>query len=123
MAGMEEMVRQLQDSMKAMQQDAIRQAEFTKQQAVVIAQQAETIARLEQQTGVSTSHQAPPPPRVPTLGETANVQEDTDVPTGPAPHSVLPQLSKSPTNLPYSPFEFETDPTALKVSKLEKLFK
>ena len=37
MSGLEKMVRQLQDSMKAMQQDAVRQAEFAKQQAVVIA--------------------------------------------------------------------------------------
>ena len=117
------MVRQLQDSMKAMLQDTFCQAEFAKQQAVVIAQQAETIARLEQQTGVSTSHQAPPPPRVPTLGETANVQEDTDIPTRGALPPVLPQLSKTPTNLPDPPFDIETDPTALKVSKLEKLFK
>ncbi|KAL7184612.1 hypothetical protein ACSBR2_026709 [Camellia fascicularis] len=52
-------------------------------------------------------------------------EEDTDIPTGPAPPPILPQLSKAPTptNLPDSPFEFETDPTALKVSKLEKLFK
>ncbi|KAL7265500.1 hypothetical protein ACSBR1_003303 [Camellia fascicularis] len=106
-----------------MQQDAARQAEFSKQQAEVMAQQAELIARLQQQTGASASHQAPPPPRVPILGETANVQEDTDIPTGPAPPPILPQLSKTPTNLPDSPFEFETDPTAPKVSKLEKLFK
>ncbi|KAI8002515.1 Myosin-12, partial [Camellia lanceoleosa] len=45
------------DSMKAMQQDAVHQAEFAKQQAVVIAQQAGTIARLEQQTGASASQQ------------------------------------------------------------------
>ncbi|KAL7192375.1 hypothetical protein ACSBR2_024248 [Camellia fascicularis] len=58
-------------------------------------------------------------------GSTANVQEDTDIPIGPALPPILPQLSKAPTptNLPDSPFEFETDPTALKVSKLEKLFK
>ncbi|KAL7200770.1 hypothetical protein ACSBR1_032658 [Camellia fascicularis] len=38
---------------------------------------------------------------------------------------ILPQLSKAPApiNLPDSPLEFEMDPTALKVSKLEKLFK
>ena len=87
------MVRQLQDNMKAMQQETVRQAEFAKQQAVVIAQQAETIARLEQQIGVSTSHQVPPPPRVPIPGETANVQnvqEDTDIPTGPALPPILP---------------------------------
>ncbi|KAF5933294.1 hypothetical protein HYC85_029465 [Camellia sinensis] len=46
-----------------------------------------------------------------------------DVPTGPALPPILPQLSKTPTNLPDSPFEFEVDPTALKVRKLEKLFK
>ncbi|KAL7250848.1 hypothetical protein ACSBR1_012796 [Camellia fascicularis] len=65
------------------------------------------------------------PPRVPILGETVNVQDDTDIPTGPTPPPILPQLSKAPTptNLPDSPFEFETDPTTLKVSKLEKLFK
>ena len=40
------MVRQLQDSMKTMQQDAVRQAEFAKQQAVVMAQQAELITKL-----------------------------------------------------------------------------
>ncbi|KAL7230901.1 hypothetical protein ACSBR2_009226 [Camellia fascicularis] len=122
---MEEMMRQLQESMRTMQQDAIRQAEFAKQQAKVMAQQAELIARLQQQTGASASLQAPPPPRVPILGEIATVQEDTDIPTEPAPLPILPQLSKAPTptNLPDSPFEFETDPTALKVSKLEKLFK
>ncbi|KAL7163325.1 hypothetical protein ACSBR2_039427 [Camellia fascicularis] len=105
--------------------DAARQAEFAKQQAEVMAQQAELIARLQQQTGASAFHQAPPPPRVPILGETANVQEDTDIPTGPPPPPILPQLSKAPTptNLSDSPFEFETDPTALKVSKLEKWFK
>ena len=90
-SSLEEMVRQLQDSMKAMQQDTVRQAEFAKQQAVAITQQAETIARLEQQTGVSTSYQAPPPPRVPILGEATHVQEDTDLPTGPAPPPIPPQ--------------------------------
>ncbi|KAL7164829.1 hypothetical protein ACSBR2_040677 [Camellia fascicularis] len=91
-----------------------------------MAQQAELIARLQQQAGASASHQAPPSPRVPISGETANVQnvqEDTDIPTGPAPPPILPQLSKAPSNLPDSPFEFELDPTALKVSKLEKMFK
>ncbi|KAL7200695.1 hypothetical protein ACSBR1_032595 [Camellia fascicularis] len=108
-----------------MQQDAAHQAEFSKQQAEVMTQQAELIARLQQQTGASASHQAPPPPRVPILGETANVQKGTDIPTGPAPSPILLQLSKAPTptNLPDSPFAFEKDPTALKVSKLEKLFK
>ena len=44
MSGLEEMARQLQDSMKAMQQAAVRQAEITKQPAVAIPPQAETIA-------------------------------------------------------------------------------
>lgn len=127
MASLEEMVRHLQESMKTMQQDAVRQAEFTRQQAAVVKEQAETIARLEQQTGASASHQVPPSPGVPNLGETANVQNDTELPTGPPPPPILPQiqpqLSKTPTNLPDSPFEFETDPIALKLSKLEKLFK
>ncbi|KAL7229719.1 hypothetical protein ACSBR2_008264 [Camellia fascicularis] len=102
MAGMEEMMRQLQESMKLMQQDAACQAKFAKQQAAIMAQQAELITR-----------------------ETANVQEGTDIPTGPPPPPILPQLSKAPTpiNQPDSPFEFEVDPTALKLSKLEKLFK
>ena len=46
-----------------------------------------------------------------------------DIPTGLAPPPLLPQLSKTPTNQPGFPFESEVDPTALKVSKLEKLFK
>ncbi|KAF5932618.1 hypothetical protein HYC85_028789 [Camellia sinensis] len=50
-------------------------------------------------------------------------QLQENVPTGPAPPPVLPQLSKTPTNLVDLPFEFDVDPTALKVSKLEKLFK
>ena len=53
MAGMEEMMRQLQESMRVMQQDAIRRDKFAKQQA-------ELITRLQQQTGASTSHQTPP---------------------------------------------------------------
>ncbi|KAL7259630.1 hypothetical protein ACSBR1_005508 [Camellia fascicularis] len=128
MAGMEEMVRQLHESMKTLQEDAVRQGEFAKQQAAIMAQQAELITRLQQQAGASASHQAPPLPRVPIPEEMANVQnvqEDTDIPIGPPPPPILPQLSKAPTpiNLPDSPFEFEVDLTALKVSKLEKLFK
>ncbi|KAL7220423.1 hypothetical protein ACSBR2_013330 [Camellia fascicularis] len=125
MAGVEEMMRQMQEAMKIMQEDAARQAEFAKQQAAIMAQQAELITRLQQQNGAPASHQAPPPPRVPTLGETANVQEDTDLPTGPAPPPLPPQLSKAhtPINHSDSPSEFEVDPTALKLSKLEKLFK
>ncbi|KAL7180441.1 hypothetical protein ACSBR1_043610 [Camellia fascicularis] len=88
-----------------------------------MAQQAELITKLQQQAGASASHQDPPPPRVPILREATNVQDDMDIPVGPAPPPVLPHLSKTPSNLPDSPFEFETDPTALKVSKLEKLFK
>ncbi|CAL5428765.1 unnamed protein product [Camellia sinensis] len=128
MATLEEMVRQLQEGMKIMQQDAIRQAEFAKQQATIVTEQAELIIRLQQQAGAFASHQAPPSPRVPILEETPNVQniqEDTDIPTGPAPPPILPQLSKAPTpiNAPDSPFEFEVDPMALKLSKLEKMFK
>ncbi|KAF5933692.1 hypothetical protein HYC85_029863 [Camellia sinensis] len=123
MSGMEDMVRQLQESMKAMQEDAFHQAEFAKQQAAIMAQQAELITRLQQQNGASALHQAPPPPGVQTPKETPNVQEGTDILIGPAPPPILPQLSKTPTNLPDSPFEFEVDPTALKLSKLEKLFK
>ena len=40
------MLRQMQDNMKAMQQDAVRRDEFAKQPAEIIAQQAELIARL-----------------------------------------------------------------------------
>lgn len=128
MASLEEMVRQLQESMKVMQQDAVRQAEFAKQQATVMNKQAELIMRLQQQTGASASMQVPPLLRVPIPEETPNarnVQEDTDIPTGPAPPPILPQLSKAPTpiNQPDSPFESEVDPMALKMSKLEKLFK
>ena len=93
-----------------------------------MAQQAELITRLQQQNGASASQQVPPPPRVPIPEETPNtrnVQEDTDLSTGPAPPPILPQLSKAPTpiNQLDSSFEFEVDPTTLKVSKLEKLFK
>ncbi|KAL7223558.1 hypothetical protein ACSBR1_025085 [Camellia fascicularis] len=116
-------MRQMQEAMKIMQEDAARQAEFAKQQAAIMAQQAELITRLRQQNGASASHQAPPPPRVPIPEETPNVQEGTDIPTGPAPPPILPQLSKAPINLPDSPFEFEVDHTALKLSKLKKLFK
>ncbi|KAF5932779.1 hypothetical protein HYC85_028950 [Camellia sinensis] len=128
MASLEEMVRQLQESMKMMQQDAVRQAEFAKQQATVVSEQAELIVRLLQQNRASASQQVPPPPRVPIPEETPNarnVQEDTDLPTGPAPPPIPPQLSKAPTpvNIPDSLFELEMDPTALKLSKLEKMFK
>ncbi|GMP73573.1 hypothetical protein CsSME_00031289 [Camellia sinensis var. sinensis] len=85
--------------------------------------EAELITRLQQQNGASASHQAPPLPRVLIPRETPNVQEGTDIPTGPAPPPILPQLSKTPTNLPDSPFEFEVDPTILNVSNLEKMFK
>ena len=42
-----------------------------------------------------------------------------DIPAGLVP----PQTSKAPVYPTEAPFEFEVDPTALKVSKLEKLFK
>ncbi|KAF5932922.1 hypothetical protein HYC85_029093 [Camellia sinensis] len=127
MASLEEMVRQLQESMKMMQQDAVRQAEFAKQQATVVSEQAELIVRLQQQNGASASQQVPPPPRVLIPEETPNarnVQEDTNLPTGPAPPPIPPQLSKAPTpiNQSDSPFESEVDPVALKMRKLEKLF-
>ena len=59
------------------------------------------------------------------MANVQNVQEDTDIPTGPPLPPILPQLSKAPTpiNQPDSPFEFEVDHTALKLSKLEKQFK
>ena len=93
MASLEEMVRQLQESMKMMQQDAVRQAEFARQQATVMSEQAELIARLQQQTRASASQQAPSPLRVPIPEETPNawnVQEDTDIPTGLAPPPIQP---------------------------------
>ncbi|KAL7189154.1 hypothetical protein ACSBR1_038925 [Camellia fascicularis] len=116
---MEDMMRQLQETMQAMQQDAACQAE-------VVAQQAELIARLQQQqqsqqVGACALH--PPPPTVLTPGETVNIQEDTDVPTGPVPPPVLPQTSKTPAFSIDTPFESEMDPTTLKMSNLEKLFK
>ncbi|KAL7174221.1 hypothetical protein ACSBR2_033473 [Camellia fascicularis] len=122
-SGMEAMMRQMQETMKLMQQDAVRQAEFSEQQAAIMAQQAELITRLQQQSGASASQQVPPPAGAPAPRETPNVQEGTDIPVGPAPPPILPQLSKTPTNLLDSPFETEVDPTALKLSKLEKLFK
>ncbi|KAL7247630.1 hypothetical protein ACSBR2_002525 [Camellia fascicularis] len=120
---MEDMMRQLQETMQTMQRDAAHQTE-------VVAQQAELIARLQQQqqpqqAGASALHlpPPPPPPRVPTLGETTNVQENTDVPTGPVPPPIPPQMSKAPANPVDTPFEFKVDPTTLKMSKVEKLFK
>ncbi|KAL7262175.1 hypothetical protein ACSBR1_000535 [Camellia fascicularis] len=50
-------------------------------------------------------------------------EENTDVPTGPIPPLVLAQTSKIPAFSIDTPFEYEFNPTALKVSKLEKLFK
>ncbi|KAF5932034.1 hypothetical protein HYC85_028205 [Camellia sinensis] len=106
-----------------------------------MAQQAELITRLQQQNAASASHQVPPPAGAPLPGQTPtiqnappnvqnavpniqNLQEDTNLPTGPAPPPFPTQLSKTPApNHPDSPFEFEVDHTALKLSKLEKLFK
>ena len=68
-------------------------------------------------------HPPSPPPRVPILGETANVQENTNVPTGPVPPPISAQMSKALANPVDTPFEFEVNVIALKVSKLEKLFK
>ncbi|KAF5933780.1 hypothetical protein HYC85_029951, partial [Camellia sinensis] len=89
---------------------------------------ADLIGRLQQQTGASPSQQIPPPLRVPIPEETPNarnVQEDTDIPTGPAPPPIPPQQSKAttPINVSDSPFESEIDPMTLKMHKLEKLFK
>ncbi|KAF5932790.1 hypothetical protein HYC85_028961 [Camellia sinensis] len=122
-SGMEAMMRQMQESMKLMQQDATRQEEFAKQQVAIMVQQVEVIIKLQQQSGASASQQVPPPAGAPAPGETPNVQGGTDIPVGPALPAILPQLSKTPTNLPDSPFEFEVDPTTLKLSKLEKLLK
>ena len=95
-------MRQIQETMKLMQQDAVRQAEFSKQQAAIMAQQVELITRLQQQSGASASQQVPPPVGALAPVETMNVQntqEGTDIPTGAAPPPILPQLSKTPTNL------------------------
>ncbi|KAF5934569.1 hypothetical protein HYC85_030740 [Camellia sinensis] len=139
--GVDEMIHQMQETMRAMQQDATRRDEFAKQQAEIMAQQAELITRLQQQNAASASHQIPPPAGAPLPGQTPtiqnappniqnampsiqNLQEDRNLPTGPAPPPLPTQLSKTPaTNHPDSPFEFEVDHTALKLSKLEKLFK
>ena len=45
--GVDEMIRQMQETMRAMQQDTIRRDEFAKQQAEIMAQQAELITRLQ----------------------------------------------------------------------------
>ena len=45
--GVEEMMHQMQETMRAMQQDAVCRDEFAKQQAKIMAQQAELIARLQ----------------------------------------------------------------------------
>ncbi|KAF5933372.1 hypothetical protein HYC85_029543 [Camellia sinensis] len=139
--GVDEMIRQMQETMRAMQQDTIRRDEFAKQQAEIMAQQAELITRLQQQNAASASLQVPPPVGAPlpeqaptiqnappntqnTVPNIQNLQEDTNLPTGLAPPPLPPQLSKTHTlNHPDSPFEFEVDHTALKLSKLEKLFK
>ena len=108
-------MRQMQESMKLMQQDAARQEEFAKQQAAIMAQQAELITKLQQQSGASASQQVPPPAGAPAPGEAPKVQAGTDLSTGPAPPPILPQLSKAPINPSDSPFEFEVDHTALKL--------
>ncbi|KAF5931793.1 hypothetical protein HYC85_027964 [Camellia sinensis] len=45
--GVDEMIHQMQETMRAMQQDATRRDEFAKQQAEIMAQQAELITRLQ----------------------------------------------------------------------------
>ena len=70
-------MRQLQETMQAMQRDAARQAEVIARQAKIVAQHAELIARLQQQqqpqhAGASASQPSPHPLRVPILGETAS---------------------------------------------------
>ena len=70
-----------------------------------------------QQATASASY--PPPVKVPVLGITTNVQENANIPA----KLVLPQTSKAPVYPMEAPFEFEVDRTALKVSKVEKLFK
>ena len=107
---------QMQESKKLMQQDAARQEEFAKQQAAIMAQQAELIIKLQQQSDASTSQQVPPPIGAPAPGEPPSVQDDTDLPGGPAPPPILPQLSKAPITPSDSPFEFEVDHTAWKLS-------
>ncbi|KAL7178944.1 hypothetical protein ACSBR1_042335 [Camellia fascicularis] len=104
LASIEEMIRQLQQIVETMQRDAARQAEATTRQT----------EQQPQQVRASDSHPPPPPLRVPTPGETANVQENTDVPIGPVPPPIPPQMSKAPANPVDTPFEFEVDPTALK---------
>ena len=58
-----------------------------------------------------------PTPRA--TAHTTNVQETQGNPEEP----ILEQASKAPVYQAEAPFEFEVDPTALKVNKLEKLFK
>lgn len=115
------MVCQLQQTIENMQLDAAQQAETTARQAEVVACQAEVIERVQQQQPqpavAFASH--PPPAGIPAPGVTINVQENTGIQVDLIP----PQTSKAPVYPIKAPFEFEVDPTALKVSKLEKLFK
>ncbi|KAF5931962.1 hypothetical protein HYC85_028133 [Camellia sinensis] len=112
-SGMEALMRQMQESMRQMQEDAARQAEFSKQQAAIMAQQAELITRLQQQNAASASHHVPPPPGAPTYKRTRTFQRG----------QLCPRFRLNCPRHPDSPFEFEIDHTALKLSKLEKLFK
>ncbi|KAF5932396.1 hypothetical protein HYC85_028567, partial [Camellia sinensis] len=82
----------------------------------------EEMMRQLQETMQAIQRMLPAKQRVPILGDAAYIQENTDVPTGPVPPPIQPQLSKAPANLVDTPLEFEVDPIALKVSKLEKLF-
>ncbi|KAL7178742.1 hypothetical protein ACSBR1_042155 [Camellia fascicularis] len=79
------------------------------------------IDRLQQQQPqlavASASHA--PPKGIPASGVTVNVQENMGI----SADLIPPQTSKAPVYQTKAPFEFEVDPTALKVNKLENLFK
>ncbi|KAF5933094.1 hypothetical protein HYC85_029265 [Camellia sinensis] len=97
----------------------------TNQNSMTAPTGVEEMMRQMQETMRAMQQDANAPPNtqntVPTI---QNLQEDTNLPTGPAPPPLPPQLSKVHTpNHPDSPFEVEVDHTALKLSKLEKLFK
>ncbi|KAF5932136.1 hypothetical protein HYC85_028307 [Camellia sinensis] len=67
---------------------------------------------------VASASQAPSA-GIPAPGVTVNVQENLGIPIDPIPL----QTSKAPMYQTEALFEFEVDPTALKVNNLEKLFK
>ncbi|KAL7179359.1 hypothetical protein ACSBR1_042700 [Camellia fascicularis] len=107
----------LQQTIEALQQDTVRQAK-------VMARQAEVITRLQQQQpqpAVASASHAPPTGNLTpgVAARTANVQVTQGNPVEP----ISAQASKAPVHQTEALFEFEVDPTALKVNKLEKLFK